>query len=274
MPPMMRTSGSSNSASAVWAYNLRFAVRVTMRAKNFKDLSLKALVGTRIIFFFLPFFQPGTVLRSYSATFSTFHNFSHDVLEDVGSFASWQRGHVSGSFNLNAEIELLNYWEVEGGISLRPRRMDRTATRGGPLMVSPRSHSVSLGLQTDRRRRFNVGPEIEYDWFQLDAGFRFGVGLEMEFRPSSRVRVEVEPQFVRNRIAAQYVATAAVLPYQPTYGRRYLFGDLERREVSVETRLDIVFSPTMSLQLFAQPLLSSGDYVASGPAAAAAGSRR
>ena len=31
--------------------------------------------------------------------------------------------------------------------------------------------------------------------------------------------------------------------------------------VSMVTRLDWTFSPTLSLQLYAQPLLSSGDYV-------------
>jgi hypothetical protein len=74
------------------------------------------------------------------------------------------------------------------------------------------------------------------------------------------VELEVEPQYSRSRTAAQYVATTDALPYQPTFGSRYLFGDIERQELSLEARLDVVFSPTMTLQLFAQPLLSSGDY--------------
>jgi hypothetical protein len=205
--------------------------------------------------------RPGSVLRSYSATFWTHQNFSHDALEDVWSFNSWQRAHVSGSFSLRGEVEFLNYWELEGGVSLRPQMMDRTATRGGPLMLAPRSQSVNLSLQTDRRKRFNFGPEVDYRWSQLNAGSELELGLEFELRPSSRVELEIEPQFSRSRTAAQYVATTDAVPYQPTYGSRYLFADLKRREVSLEMRLDAVFSPTMSLQLFAQPLLSSGDYL-------------
>jgi hypothetical protein len=60
---------------------------------------------------------------------------------------------------------------------------------------------------------------------------------------------------------AQYVSTTDDVGYEPTYGRRYLFSDLERRSFSVETRLNMAFSPTLTLQLFAQPLLSSGDYL-------------
>jgi hypothetical protein len=205
--------------------------------------------------------SPGPLLRSYSTTFSTHQNFSHDVLEDPWSFDSWQRGHVSGQFSLEGEFELLNYWEIEADLSLRPQMMDRTATRGGPLMLSPRSHTVEVGLQTDRRKRFNLGTGVNYQWSQLDAGWEVALGVWMDFRPSPLVELEVGPQYSRSRTAAQYVSTTDALPYQPTFGSRYLFGDIERQELSLETRLDVVFSPTMSLQLFAQPLLSSGDYL-------------
>jgi hypothetical protein len=128
-------------------------------------------------------------------------------------------------------------------------------------MLSPRSQTVELGFQTDRRKRFNLGPSIDYQWWQLDAGWGVELGLEMEFRPSPLVELAVEPQYSRGRTAAQYVATTSAQPYQPTFGSRYLFGDIERQELSLETRLDVAFSPTMTLQLFAQPLLSSGDYL-------------
>ena len=41
-----------------------------------------------------------------------------------------------------------------------------------------------------------------------------------------------------------------------------LFGDLEQRSVAFEVRTSYTLSPTLSFQLFAQPLLSAGDYVA------------
>jgi hypothetical protein len=204
--------------------------------------------------------RPGPLLRSYSTTFSTHQNFSHDVLDDPWSLDSWQRGHVSGQFSLQGEVELLNYWEIETYVNLRTQMMDRTATRGGPLMLSPRSQTVELGFHTDRRTSFNLGPRIAYQWRQQDAGWWVGLGMEMEFRPSPLVELEVVPSYHRSRTAAQYVTTTDALPYQPTFGSRYLFGDIERRELSLEARLDVVFSPTMTLQLFAQPLLSSGDY--------------
>jgi hypothetical protein len=48
--------------------------------------------------------------------------------------------------------------------------------------------------------------------------------------------------------------------YEPTYGARYLFSDLKRHQFSVETRLNVAFNPRLTLQFYAQPLISSGDY--------------
>ena len=59
----------------------------------------------------------------------------------------------------------------------------------------------------------------------------------------------------------QYVTSTSTLAYDPTYGRRYLFAELDRRSFAMVTRVDWTFTPTLSLQLYAQPLLSSGDYL-------------
>ena len=39
-----------------------------------------------------------------------------------------------------------------------------------------------------------------------------------------------------------------------------MFAPLHQTTVSLETRLNVTFSPTLTLQVYAQPLVSSGDY--------------
>jgi hypothetical protein len=204
--------------------------------------------------------DPGEHLRSYRASVFTFHNWSHDALDDPRSADSWGRAHVAGSVSGSIDVELLNYWEIDTRWSWRPELSDRNATRGGPLMLRPSSWEAELGLQTDRRKRFNVGSNMSYERSDLDAGSSVRVSLEASLRPSSRIEVEVEPSWRSSRTAAQYVTTSESVPFGPTLGDRYLFGDLERRELGLETRIDVAFSPYLSLQLFAQPLLSAGHY--------------
>ena len=79
-------------------------------------------------------------------------------------------------------------------------------------------------------------------------------------RPSPQLEIELEPRYSVQTDGAQYVTATSEVPFEPTYGDRYLFGELDRTSISMETRLNWTFSPTLSLQLFAQPLLSSGDY--------------
>src|SRR5690606_1154103 len=45
------------------------------------------------------------------------------------------------------------------------------------------------------------------------------------------------------------------------HGKRYLFSDLRRQTVSINTRLNVTFTPALTLELFAQPYISAGKYL-------------
>ncbi len=203
---------------------------------------------------------PGQRLRSYRVSASTFHNWSHEALDQVWSAKSWGDAHVAGSVSLNADVTLLNYWEIGANLSLRPELSDRSGTRGGPMMIAPRSAQWSLDLATDDRRPFVIEPSIEVERRALGAGGREEFALGVGFRPSSRVQLTVEPRYEQSR-GTQFVGRTTALPYAATFGTRYLFADLARKELGLETRVDVTFTPHVTLQLYAQPLISSGDFL-------------
>jgi hypothetical protein len=203
---------------------------------------------------------PSRLFRSYNVTLSTFHNWSHDAVAGAFSTNAWGRAHVGGNVSMNTNFELPNFWRFEGNFNWRPELADRVGTRGGPLMLNPRSMEARISLQTDRRRRLSLRPSVSREVGALGVGDEFNVGMGIAWRPAARVELDVEPRWQTSTIGAQYVATSTALPFAPTFDRRYLFGEVERRELSFQTRLNAAFSPTLSFQLFAQPLLSSGDY--------------
>ena len=204
---------------------------------------------------------PGKRLRSYRISAFTFHNWSHEALDRLWSASSWGNAHVAGLVNLSADATLLNYWEVGSRIFVRPELADRNGTRGGPMMRAPRSMEWSVDLRTDGRRRIAIQPSMEIARQAMGAARREEFGIGVAIRPSPRVEVTVEPTFQQSRVGAQFVGRTSALSYAPTFGTRYLFGDLDRRELGLETRLNVTFSPRMTLQMFAQPLLSSGDFL-------------
>lgn len=59
---------------------------------------------------------------------------------------------------------------------------------------------------------------------------------------------------------AQYVTQQPDTDFEPTFGGRYFFGELNRQQLSVSTELNYVVSPSLSLQVFAQPLMAAGDF--------------
>jgi hypothetical protein len=139
--------------------------------------------------------------------------------------------------------------------------MNRRHTRGGPMMVLPSSVSVNFSFYSDRRKALSFGGFIGFNDTRRGIGGGRTFEIEMQIRPSDDLTVSIAPRYFTARSGDQYVTVADTLPHAPTFGRRYLFADLEQRNFSMETRVDWIFSPTLSLQLYAQPLFSSGDYL-------------
>ena len=67
------------------------------------------------------------------------------------------------------------------------------------------------------------------------------------------------PNFSRTHSLAQYVNTYADPVAAATFGSRYVFAMIDQREFSLQTRINYVLSPKMSLQVYMQPLVSVGD---------------
>ena len=205
--------------------------------------------------------RPGRIFRDYNIDFFTFYNFSHEVFDDSLSWDSWRRAYTAGQFNLGGRVTFLNFHRANLDASWQPDQYSRDATRGGPVMIRPGGRSLRVGFNSDRRKalRVNVGFSVENR--SRDSGDEISVDGSVGFRPSSQITVDVQPRFSVQTDRSQYVGSTSVSPYEATFGRRYFFGDLELKTLSIETRVNYTLSPTLSFQLYAQSLISSGDYV-------------
>lgn len=205
--------------------------------------------------------QPGTVFRNYNFSFTTFHNWRHEALDDAFSFSSWGDAHSSGWYSLRFNSQLLNYWNINPSLTVRPRTVSSSATRGGPLMASPGSIDGGLRINSDRRKALSFGANVNVNRGQDGKGDTFRTGFTITARPSPSIQFSIAPQYTTQTVGDQYVTSTDAVPFGPTFDRRYLFADLDRKSVSMETRLNVSFTPDLTLQLFAQPLISSVDYV-------------
>ena len=202
---------------------------------------------------------PGRVLRSYRLTGSTFHNWRHEALREPFSPSTWGDAHKTGNVAAAAELTFLNYWGLNAGLSYGPEVRSEVPTRGGPLMLEPARVTYSLRASSDPRARLTVSPSAQLMRSTPEA-WSSTLNLAIGYRPSSRVDIRLEPSLARERDPRQYVAAAADPSFTPTFGQRFVFADVERTTFSFGTRVNVAFTPRLTLQLFAQPLLSAGEF--------------
>ena len=86
------------------------------------------------------------------------------------------------------------------------------------------------------------------------------MGLNVRYRPAPSLEISAGPNFQRTHNLSQYVDTFEDPAAADTFGARYIFSTLDQQEFSLQTRVNYVMSPKMSLQVYMQPLVSVGDY--------------
>jgi hypothetical protein len=190
--------------------------------------------------------DPGRVFRQRTLMAAVFGLTNFDGVRTGGGV--WAR----------AETQLRNYWHLNGGVFAAPGAYNQNLTRGGPLVWYPAGAEADVSVSTDERRPWRV-------WLgsygSVGAGDR-GIGgdLEVTYQPRPNVTVSLGPGYSHGLTEAQYVTTVDDALATATYGHRYVFARLDQWQVQANLRLNWTFSPTMSLQLFAQPLVATGAY--------------
>jgi len=91
-------------------------------------------------------------------------------------------------------------------------------------------------------------------------GYQKQLELSLDLRPSSNVHVNFGPSWSRLHDTEQLVRTVSDPQAVDTYGRRYVLATLTQTTLSLDTRVDVTISPTLSFVMYMQPFVSSGRY--------------
>jgi hypothetical protein len=146
-----------------------------------------------------------------------------------------------------------NNWSAGAGVGFDTTAFDDRLTRGGPGGLSDRFNIVWSWLNSDNRRRvslsmFNGGGrdaiKSSFHDHELTVTYRPVSGLEI----ASGVRVN---RAVRDAQWIENVTDA---------GTHYVFGHLDQTTVALTERVNYTMTPNLSLQVYAEPFASAGDY--------------
>ena len=191
--------------------------------------------------------RPGRFLRSWSVNASPDGKFN-----TAGDL-------VFANVNSQLSLELLNYWRTSLRVQVDPWADDDQLTRGGPMSRNPGAFDARLNLNSDGRRPVVV--RGTYGWSNDKSGaWGRNVDLGVSGRFRETLQVSIGPSYSRSHATAQYVTRVSDPLASGTYGSRYVFANLDRTTVSLDTRVDVTLSPALSLQLYLEPFISVGDY--------------
>jgi len=155
--------------------------------------------------------------------------------------------------------DFTNYWHSEVEAGWFASVLDHDYTRGGPVVRHPSNFWTEFDLTTDERKRIEV--QSWGEWAANSAGGKgLSLGGELIFKPASGVRFSLLPEYDWSHPVAQWVGSFDDPMATGTYGRRYVFATMDQMTVALGVRMNWAFTPKTSFQLYAQPLISAGDY--------------
>ncbi len=158
-----------------------------------------------------------------------------------------------------SEVQFPNYWTAGVYAHVRPEVYSDRATRGGAVVRRAASWFVGPSFSTDGRQRlvFSLNPGFGG---VADGGRFVESRASIRYKPTSSVQLSFGPSYNYSLSKAQYVTRFDDPLATEFFGQRALFAVLEQTVLSLDTRLNWTFSPELSLELFAQPFVASGDY--------------
>ncbi|MBI3791716.1 MAG: carbohydrate binding family 9 domain-containing protein [Gemmatimonadetes bacterium] len=180
---------------------------------------------------------------------------------NFNGYRQWNTGGMGtgGGGNINSFMQLSNYWGVFSGVNINNvfDSYDDRQARGGPAIRRSGQGSAWIGFNGDDRKP--IVPNIEVDWWQGDEGHTHGVSINpgMTFRATSRMQGSLSAGFSRNASDAQWYGNYGVVGVDTTH---YTFARLEQRTASLTARFDVTMTPTLTLQVYAQPFITTGHY--------------
>ncbi|MGE5365130.1 MAG: DUF5916 domain-containing protein [Bacteroidota bacterium] len=190
--------------------------------------------------------QPGKFSRYMELGLAYFRtmDFAYDVTSE-------------GLFHFG-NIDFLNYYSINWNLAYNPQTVSNRRTRGGPLSLNYPGWQVNFSAYTDNRKPWIISAGYYHYLSQEEASYNFWTGVE--WRPAANISLSIEPSFDTQLQRLQWVDSFDDKYAIQTFGKRYVFARMNQKTFAAGIRMNWTFTPFLSLQLYVQPLISTGAY--------------
>jgi hypothetical protein len=162
---------------------------------------------------------------------------------------------LAGSF----QGVLTNWWNFEYTFIFMPESLNNRLTRGGPLARLPYGYMQQLFLNSDSRKPVVLQGNFSYQWIHNNS-YDWMANFSLRWKPLSNLSFSVGPMLELAKNETQWVTKVNDPFMTETYGARYVFGRVDQKVVAAEIRVNWIFTPKLSLQVYLQPFIAVGKY--------------
>ncbi len=176
---------------------------------------------------------------------------------NANAWSSWtlggERENTGG--NVNGSFTLRNYWSGYVGVNRQLGGTSASLLRGGPLFRVEPGLNGWFGASSDHRKAIQVNLNNSWNRRSESESWTWATHVALRWRPSGRATMSVGP-FVTFREEGRQWVRRMTLEEQD----HYVFGRLDQTTAGLTARVDYAFTPDLTVQLYAQPFVSSGRY--------------
>jgi NAD(P)H-dependent FMN reductase len=152
-----------------------------------------------------------------------------------------------------------NQWSARLAVGAGTPGSSPGLTRGGPALRVGWSSASALEVASPEAARVVARARVDgYASPTLNHGLVMTAGLGV--RPTRALHVELGARLMTLATRRQYLTTIPDAAAAATYGHRYMFARLRRREASAELRVTWSLTTDLSLALWMQPFAATGSY--------------
>ncbi|MBX6332693.1 MAG: carbohydrate binding family 9 domain-containing protein [Gemmatimonadaceae bacterium] len=157
--------------------------------------------------------------------------------------------------NANASADFRSYWSASLSVDQELSALSTEMLRGGPALLLPPRQTLTANVTTDTRKSLQVALDATLFREPGTSSHEVSLAPTVAWRAVDRLALTLTPAYTRLVNGWQYVGQPRALGVP-----HYVLARLDETTVSLTTRVDYAFAPTLTLQLYAQPFVSAGRY--------------
>lgn len=184
----------------------------------------------------------------------TFKNYTITAQQQSAWDAHGQSLYAQASLNLQAEF--MNNWIVLLTGQHRFHITDEWLLRGGPAMRVPNLTAYTASVQSSFSKKvfFSLAGSYNHGG---SGNLRFlSLSGDVTYRPKPNLALSLQPNYLQNVDALQYVSEVIKLPS----GHEYLLGRVDNRNLGLAFRIDYAITPELTVQYYGSPFVAIGRY--------------